>query len=300
MTRIEEPIEVTEEEKSLQEQIRNLAVNTFDRLSDNKISDIVLLLAGNESSHIAVRKFESLDTILMTAKYCLLNGCRFDHKVYSERNGMQTYNKAAQYQYNLHNLKSAVIWYNSSIDYILQIIYWGFGFNKPFTTVTPSEYKTHYRKEEKRAKWEYNNRKKKQNSKHSFTNKFMEIAATNQYAEKIKNEWVQLYNSHDAIRIRELANDIKHHSGFELVETSTARHNKIGIALDAEHTICWEEVTQLPVIGYAELLKHLIGLHNEVTSFEECLYKELGYSAVSSQIELGKVQITPSFYCLNQ
>ena len=65
-----------------------------------------------------MKKFEELDAILMTAKYCLGEGSRFDRKAYSECNGVRTYDKKAQYHLNLHDLKSAVVWYNSSIDYL--------------------------------------------------------------------------------------------------------------------------------------------------------------------------------------
>ena len=282
MTRVNEPFEITDEEKSLQEQIHNLQIQTFNKF---KLTDLALILAGEEASHIAVRKFEALDTLLTTAHYYLLDGSRFDHKVYCEKDGVQTYNKHAQYQYILHNLKSAVVWYNSSIDYILQIIYFGFGFYQHFTTVSKSEHKNHYQKEERSARL----------SNKEFMKKFDEISASNQYAKELQNRWKQLSYGCNAVKIRELANSIKHHSGFELVETATATHHKISI-----YGICWEEVAKIPTIGYTELLKHLIGLHNEVASFEEYLYNALGFSAISDQIKLGKTKITPLFYYQQQ
>lgn len=272
MNTIKKTSQLTEKEKILKERLDNLPINTYRKLSDNKICDILLAYPDSESSYLAVKKFEALDTILITAKYCLSKACRFDHKVYSEKSGKQIYNETAQYQYNLHNLKSAVIWYNSSIDYILQIIYFGFGFYSPFTG---KDYKEHFHKEEKRVIWREHESGQRNLNAQNFTGKFVGIASVNQCAKDVLTQWKQLYRT--AKEVRKLADDMKHHSGFELNETAERSHNKIGIMI-GDTPFCLDDVTQLPTIGYDRLIDYLMNLHLSVTSCEEYLYKALGFS----------------------
>ncbi|WP_019130776.1 hypothetical protein [Alistipes communis] len=245
-----------------------------------RVDELELIVAGTHSHYMAMKKFEELDAILMTAKYCLGEGSRFDRKAYSECNGVRTYDKKAQYHLNLHDLKSAVVWYNSSIDYLLQIIYFGFEFYTPFHT------NAKYREELRKCVW---------NEKYTFYKDFCTLADVNDNAKNLKIKWQNL-QQHDSVKhIRKFANAIKHHGGFELTETAD-RPMRIGVTEPfSSKTVDWDEIMRRPTIPFIELVQNLIVVHNEVITLEEYLFDELGLSDVPSTIRVGIDKITQSF-----
>lgn len=277
---IRHKIEVTKEEKSLQKKIHELPCSLFEKLSDGKVDELSLIVAGTHSHYMAMKKFEELDAILMTAKYCLGQGSRFDRKAYSESKGIRTYNKNAQYHLNLHDLKSAVVWYNSSIDYLLQIIYFGFEFYTPFHT------NSKYREELRKCIW---------NEKFTFYKDFCTLADANDNVKVLKNKWENL-QQHDSVKyIRKFANAIKHHGGFELTEIAD-RPTRIGVTEPfSGKTVDWDEIMERPTIPFVELVQNLIVVHNEVIALEEYLFNELGFSNIPSTIRVGIDKIKQRF-----
>lgn len=277
---IRHKIEITEEEKRLQKEIKALPLSVFEKLSDGRVDELSLIVAGTHSHYMAMKKFEEFDAILMTAKYCLGAGSRFDHKAYSESNGVRTYDKNAQYHLNLHDLKSAVVWYNSSIDYLLQIIYFGFEFYTPFHT------NSKYREELRKCIW---------NEKFTFYKDFCTLANANDNVKNLKIKWENL-QQHDSVKcIRKFANAIKHHGGFELTEIAD-QPTRISVTEPfSGKTADWDEIMERPTIRFIELVRNLIVVHNEVVTFEEYLFDELGLSNIPSTIRVGIDKIKQRF-----
>lgn len=273
-------IEITDVEKNLKKQIESLPLSFFEILADGKVCELILIMAGTHSHYMAIKKFEELDAILMTAKCCLNDGSRFDHKVYSECKDIRKYDKTAQYQQNLHYLKSAVVWYISSIDYLLQIIYFGFEFYTPFDT------NSGYVRELRKCVW---------NKKYTFYKDFCAFADVNDHAKALKNEWETLQRQPSVIYTRKFANSIKHHGGFELSETA-GKSTRIAVTEPSSGTtVDLDEMMGRPTIPFAELVQNLIDIHHQVVLLEEYLFNELGLADIPSNVEVGIDRIKRSF-----
>lgn len=271
---IQKEIILTADEKRLLRDVKTLPMSVFNRLSDNKISDFSLRIVGTQSLIIARRKFFELDEILMTGAYCLREGCRFDHQVVKESNGVVIHDKEAQYAMNFHNLKSAVVWYVSSIDYIQQIIYFGFEFNEPF-------YDEFGYKKELKNKY--------------FYKTFLCLTELDDTVKTLYENWKAFRGKLSIKSIRELANALKHHGGFELTEIKKGERRVTTTENCTKRPIEWWRVLGRPEIRYVDLVEMLKDAHMEIAQFEEYLFEELGLSKISSRITLTGCKIKPRF-----
>lgn len=265
---IKDNYKITEEENRLKEEIGALPYNIFLDHSLIQMYDLIIPLNNCPAHWLAINKFTDLDAILLTALNCLSNGCIFDHKSYTinDKDGIKKYTKEAEYQSNHHNLKSAVVWYNSAFDYLLQIIYFGFEFYNDFYDSES------YEKELKACLWQPND-KRTQN----FYNRFHNLAKNNSNADKLLQKWITLRKSAPATRTRELANTIKHHGIFDLDETKREIYPYTIINPNTGTGISGQQLIARPSIGYMKLIEVLITIHKDIIEFEKYLLGELGF-----------------------
>lgn len=254
---IKEDIQLTEWETSLDELISSLPETKYPY-----IDDIYVKFTKDLSLFSAIKLIDAYNEIITTAKYCLSNGCQFNHLAYQEgeRDGTRIYDKQAQYVMNLHELKSAIVWYNSAMDYLLQVIYFGFGFHG---NIRSNE---RYQKEQKKVRW---------NDKNVFYITFENFAATNTYAKDVFDRYNYTFKNKHLKTIRKLANHMKHHGGFDLKEYPKDYRDDMDICL-SNYLQSFSEITKRDTISYKEIVCSLIGAHTAIIGLGDYIIEQLG------------------------
>lgn len=259
---IKEDIQLTEWETSLDELISSLPITKYPYIN----IDMYAAITKDFSLFATVKLWESYNEIMTTARYCLRKGVYFNHKVYSEdtKTGMRTNNKDAQYAMNLHELKSAIVWCNSAMDYLLQVIYFGFGFHGKVGN------NDNYIKELKSVRWVGGD----------FSNNFRELSELNQDARNLYNAYKDTFDNTDIVAVRGLANNMKHHGGFDLEEYPKDSHHNIGCTDKYGNMVCYNEITQRPRVSYQKIVEHLIGAHKAIIELGDYIVEQLGLSEI--------------------
>lgn len=260
---IKEDIQLTEWETSLDKLISSLPITKYPYIN----IDMYAAITKDFSLFAAVKLWESYNEIMTTARYCLRRGSYFNHRVYNEvqKSGIRRYDKQAQYVMNLHELKSAIVWYNSAMDYLLQVIYFGFGFHG---NIRSNE---RYQKEQTIARW---------NDKNVFYITFENFAATNTYAKAVFDRYNSTFKNKHLKTIRKLANHMKHHGGFDLEEYPKDSHHNIGCTDKYGNMVCYNEITQRPRVSYQKIVEHLIGAHKAIIELGDYIVEQLGLSEI--------------------
>ena len=89
--------------------------------------------------------------------------------------------------------------------------------------------------------------------------------------------------------------NLQHHGGFELTEIAD-QPTRISVTEPfSGKTADWDEIMERPTIRFIELVRNLIVVHNEVVTFEEYLFDELGLSNMPSTIRVGIDKIKQRF-----
>lgn len=259
---IKEDIQLTEWETSLDELISSLPITKYPYIN----IDMYAAITKDFSLFAAVKLWESYNEIMTTARYCLRRGSYFNHKVYNEvqKSGIRRYDKQAQYVMNLHELKSAIVWYNSAMDYLLQVIYFGFGFH---SQVSNSE---DYHEELRCVRWGIS----------SFSKSFREFSKLNQDARSLYNAYKDAFNNSDIEAVRSLANNMKHHGGFDLEEYPKNSHHNVGFTDKYGNMVCYNEITQRTQVSYKQVIEHLIGAHKAIIKLGDYIIEQLGLSEI--------------------
>lgn len=259
---IKEDIQLTEWEAQLEDIILSLPTTKYHNVN----ADFYTACTKDFSLFAAIKLIDSFQEIVTTARYCLSRGCRFNHKVYLESNkdGVKKYDKQAQYVMNFHELKSAIVWYNSAMDYLLQVIYFGFGFHGKVDN------NDNYIKELKSVRWVGGD----------FSNNFRELSELNQDARNLYNAYKDTFDNTDIVAVRGLANNMKHHGGFDLEEYPKDSHHNIGCTDKYGHMVCYNEITQRPRVSYQKIVEHLIGAHKAIIKLGDYIIEQLGLSEI--------------------
>mgnify|MGYP003290530671 CR=1 FL=1 len=249
----------TDWEASLNDMITTLRSSKYQH-----IDDFYTILTHDISLYIAIRQIDSYHEIMTTAKYCLSQGCRFDHKVYLKigNDGDKIYNKQAQYVMNFHELKSAIVWYNSALDYILQIIYFGFGFHKSILT------SNNFRNEQINVKW---------NKQATFYKSFENFAKKNQNAKKVFDKYNAIRDDKNVTLIRKLANHMKHHGGFDMAECIKNQRGDLKLRVN-DKIINLNKITKREIVSYKKIVNSLMETHNTITTFGDYIIEQLGFA----------------------
>lgn len=231
-----------------------------------------LINSPKQSDYNAYNAFKALNDILTTAHYCFIQGCRFDHPM--ENNDINS-----QYSMNSHNLKSAVVWYTSAIDYCLQVIYWGFKFNS--TINNDEEFYSEQKKcvlSEKRVESQ-------------FMKDFRGFMKENPDAKVVYESFNNTKDGNYEKIIRGLCNNMKHHWGFDVSESYNDPRsvvvlnygnlgNDIPSILETIRNTEPSKVYFPPskkVISYMDLVTALANVHMKLIDFQELLFQKLGF-----------------------
>ena len=121
---------MTDKEKNILETFGQLTLEVNKLPSINYSYDLIskyegIFLEGDTGLIIASQKIQELERIFSSAKFALVKGS------HDKQQGVS--GDDAQTVIRFEFLKNAIIWYNSCYDYILQIVYFGFDFNKPIS-----------------------------------------------------------------------------------------------------------------------------------------------------------------------
>ncbi|MBR3609450.1 MAG: hypothetical protein IKL50_06165 [Bacteroidales bacterium] len=259
---IKEDIQLTEWEAQLEDIILSLPTTKYHNVN----ADFYTACTKDFSLFAAIKLIDSFQEIVTTARYCLSRGCRFNHKVYLESNkdGVKKYDKQAQYVMNFHELKSAIVWYNSAMDYLLQVIYFGFGFHGEVNNTEDF----------------YNELIKPRWGKCRFYEAFERLSLSNPNAKGLFEMYENTYKNSSVMNIRSLANNMKHHGGFDLEEYPKDSHHNIGCTDKYGNMVCYNEITQRPRVSYQKIVEHLIGAHKAIIELGNYIVEQLGLSEI--------------------
>lgn len=250
----------------LYDEISNLTPSCLLRDGYKHITSLINSL--DQSDYNAYSAFKALDDILTTAHYCFIQGCRSDHP-------MEKNDRESQYAMNSHNLKSAVVWYNSARDYCLQVIFWGFEFNSTINSDKKfdSELKTCFLSGN--------------GDDSQFMKDFHKLAKGDSEAKEVYDSFNKNIRSGDDIDIiMKLCNNIKHHWGFEVSESyndprsvSVLKFNTNELSIETfkneYHTVYFPPSKK--VIPYKDLVTALANVHMKLIGFQELLFQKLGF-----------------------
>lgn len=270
------PIAISAAESALPQRIRHLKTTHLDRHPDTDRPWQLVLLQASPSKHIALKKIKDFETVITTARYSLSCGCHFDHPVYSPnpQDPTRHYTKEAQYHYNLHHLKNAVLWYNSSSDYLLQIIWFGFELHPPLHS--PDDYQQTLNA----CRWG------------NIHNRLKNIPESR----PLRDRYHSLQMDSAIRQIRELANSLKHRCLFELEESPSPRDPTFQIDTNDPTDYIWNSpLLASPVVKYLDLVQALITTHDLLIDFEDYLIDLLGFDQLPKVIEYGKTHLVSPF-----
>ena len=256
---IKEDIQLTEWEAQLEDIILSLPTTKYHNVN----ADFYTAYTKDFSLFAAIKLIDSFQEIVTTARYCLSRGCRFNHKVYLESNkdGVKKYDKQAQYVMNFHELKSAIVWYNSAMDYLLQVIYFGFGFHGEVNNTGDF----------------YNELIKPRWGKCRFYEAFERLSLSNPDAKGLFEMYENTYKNSSVKNIRLLANNMKHHGGFDLEEYPKTAHHNICICTEGK-MICYNDITQRRIVSYQTLVTYIIESHKAIIALGDYIIEQLGLS----------------------
>jgi hypothetical protein len=214
---------------------------------------------------IAADKFGQLYHLLATAKFALTQAYQKIHKspiLWSSGYPGQLWLRS---QY----LKNAFLWYNSTDDYLLQIIWFAFDFFKQQDMTDPAQYK----KELKACRWDKLFKALKLREAEPA------IVTLIAHIEKMQKDPV-------VAEIREIANSLKHHANLEIknLQATESIHITSYLGFDSKAV----ENTQLDIDDACDLLKKG---HQIITEFSEFLLGFIDFEAAFPPEEDGKIHM---------
>lgn len=255
---------MTDKEKNILETFGQLTLEVNNLRSIDYSYDLIskyegIFLEGDTGLIIASQKIQELERIFSSAKFALVKGSHDKHQGVSGDD--------AQTVIRFEFLKNAIIWYNSCYDYILQIVYFGFDFNKPISC------RSEYLKELKNCRYIKNQKTSK-----TFYTEFEKIALKNPDAQDLFERLNTFYFENKG-KLRDWANKLKHQGGIELDILYT---KPLGYGFRNED--CKELFSDyyiIPtIISLDEVIKEGIRVHIEIVQIVDYLYNFIGFKDI--------------------
>lgn len=259
---------MTDKEKNILETFGQLTLEVNKLPSINYSYDLIskyegIFLEGDTGLIIASQKIQELERIFSSAKFALVKGSHDKHQGVSGDD--------AQTVIRFEFLKNAIIWYNSCYDYILQIVYFGFDFNKPISC------RSEYLKELKNCRYIKNQKTSK-----TFYTEFEKIALKNPDAQDLFERLNTFYFENKG-KLRDWANKLKHQGGIEL-DILYTKPLSYGFRNEDCNKDCKELFSDyyiIPtIISLDEVIKEVIRVHIEIVQIVDYLYNFIGFKDI--------------------
>ena len=255
---------MTDKEKKFLETFGQLTLEVNNLPSIDYSNDLIskkqgIFLEGDHGLVIASQKFQELERLFSSAKFALVKGSHNKHQGVSGDD--------AQTVIRFEFLKNAIIWYNSCYDYILQIVYFGFDFNKPIAS------QSDYLKELKNCRYIKNKKTSK-----TFYTEFEKIALKSPDAQDLFEKLNTFYFENKG-KLRDWANKLKHQGAIEL---DILYNKSIGIGIinsNFEELFC-DNYLEPEIVCLNELIEEIVRVHVEIVQFSNYLYDFIGFKYI--------------------
>lgn len=258
---------MTDKEKNILETFGQLTLEVNNLRSIDYSYDLIskyegIFLEGDTGLIIASQKIQELERIFSSAKFALVKGSHDKHQGVSGDD--------AQTVIRFEFLKNAIIWYNSCYDYILQIVYFGFDFNKPISC------RSEYLKELNNCRYQIPKNPKKLNS--TFYTKFEKIASENGDAQDLFERLNTFYFENKG-KLRDWANKLKHQGGIEL-DILYTKPLDYGFRNEDCKELFSDYYIIPTIISLDEVIKEGIRVHIEIVQIVDYLYNFIGFKDI--------------------
>ncbi len=255
---------MTDNEKNILETFGQLTLEVSNLPSIDYSYDLFsksegIFIEGDASLIIASKKFQELERLFSSAKFALVKGSHDKHQGVSGDD--------AQTVIRFEFLKNAIIWYNSCYDYILQIVYFGFDFNKPISS------RSEYLMELKKCRYQ-----RPQKPSKTFYTEFEKIASKNLDAQELFERLNTFYFDNKG-KLRAWANKLKHQGGIEL-DILYAKPLGCGLVNEDCKELFSDYYIIPTIISLDEVFKEVIRVHIEIVQIVDYLYNFIGFKDI--------------------